>query len=299
MIDWSEIPDGDTWEFFARDFFTALGFVIEIGPSRGADAGKDLIISEQLQGNLYTQKFTWLVSCKHYSTSKKSVGPSDEQNITDRLKQHKADGFIGFYSTMASSSLNDRLVSYEQDKAVSAFEIFDGRKIEGYFVQSGFSKLAYRYIPKNYAAMRPLQNYVNVELICKICDKDLLKDSVLNPYGGIVVHVTEKSENRVTVSVCTVCKGECDRKLGKRADAEGHDAIFWEDIGDLCNPVFFMKNMLSYMNVIYKDNTKYTEEAHDQMKHVYLGLSKRTLREMTDEDMNRFGDLCSIESMFT
>ena len=31
MIDWKEIPDGDTWELFARDFLVELGFVIEVG----------------------------------------------------------------------------------------------------------------------------------------------------------------------------------------------------------------------------------------------------------------------------
>jgi hypothetical protein len=84
MIDFKEISS-ENWELFARDFFSALGFVIEIDPSRGADAGRDLIISEQLNGKLHTEKFQWLVSCKHNAFSNKSVGIEDELNVQDRL----------------------------------------------------------------------------------------------------------------------------------------------------------------------------------------------------------------------
>ncbi len=55
MIDWREIADSDTWESFARDFLAELGFVIEVGPGRGPDAGRDLLVSEQLNGKLHTR----------------------------------------------------------------------------------------------------------------------------------------------------------------------------------------------------------------------------------------------------
>src|SRR5690242_12676952 len=103
MIDWTEIPDGDSWELFARDFLAELGLVIDIGPGRGADAGRDLLVSEQLRGRLGTRKFTWLVSCKHFATSGKSVGPNDETNITDRIRRHNANGFLGFYWRLGES----------------------------------------------------------------------------------------------------------------------------------------------------------------------------------------------------
>ena len=96
MIDWTEITDGDAWELFARDFLVAIGYVVEVGPARGADGGRDLLVSEQLKGIASSRKFTWLVSCKHYATSGSSVGPNDESDILDRIKQHKADGFSAF-----------------------------------------------------------------------------------------------------------------------------------------------------------------------------------------------------------
>ena len=57
FIDFREIPvansgkgDQDYFELFARDFFWSLGYVIDQGPSRGADGGRDLIVVEPLDG---------------------------------------------------------------------------------------------------------------------------------------------------------------------------------------------------------------------------------------------------------
>ena len=70
MIDYKEIPfSNDNWELFARDFLLQLGFYVESNPDRGPDGGKDLLVSEQLKGNLGKYRFKWLVSCKHYAKS--------------------------------------------------------------------------------------------------------------------------------------------------------------------------------------------------------------------------------------
>lgn len=105
MIDFTEIQNGEVWELFARDFLEAYGFYIESPPSRGADDGKDMLVTERLGGRLGTYEFKWLVSCKHKATSQRSVSEQDEQNILERLRAFGADGFIGFYSTIASSGL--------------------------------------------------------------------------------------------------------------------------------------------------------------------------------------------------
>lgn len=65
-------------------------------PDRGADGGSDLICVESGNGSFGSTQIRWLVSCKHKAHSGASVTPKDEQNITDRLEQHKANGFISF-----------------------------------------------------------------------------------------------------------------------------------------------------------------------------------------------------------
>lgn len=129
MIDYKEISDGDAWESFARDYLLALGFVVDIPPGRGPDGGRDILVKETLTGKLASQNFTWLVSCKHYATSGKAVGTEHEINITDRLTQHKANGFMGFYSTMASAALVDRLKDLRDEKRIAEFKIYDGSHI--------------------------------------------------------------------------------------------------------------------------------------------------------------------------
>jgi hypothetical protein len=93
MIDYCEIPsDGEIWELFARDLLEELGFIIESGPDRGADGGKDIIAKEIVKGNLGSHEFRWLISCKHYAHSNKSVTEKDEPNILERVNSFNAYG---------------------------------------------------------------------------------------------------------------------------------------------------------------------------------------------------------------
>ncbi len=112
MIDFTEIPkantgsgDQDTYEKFCRDFLHELGFSIIQEPSRGADGGMDLKVEEMRKGPFGITKIHWLVSCKHYAHSTKSITPQIEQDILDRVKSNHCQGFLGFYSTTVSTGL--------------------------------------------------------------------------------------------------------------------------------------------------------------------------------------------------
>ncbi|MFZ0052571.1 MAG: hypothetical protein WAK96_12420, partial [Desulfobaccales bacterium] len=151
MIDFLEIPeDGEQWELFARDFLLESGFFIESAPDRGADGGKDMLVSEQLSGNLNKYRFTWLVSCKHFAKSKKSVSESDEPNIRERLEGFAANGFLGFYSTVPSAAFNTRLNQLKEAGKIQDFKFFDYKLIENYLIRLGYSKILMRYFPKSY-----------------------------------------------------------------------------------------------------------------------------------------------------
>jgi len=298
MIDWTEIPDGDQWELFTRDFLSELGFVIEVGPGRGPDAGRDLLVSEQLKGRFQSKKFTWLVSCKHFASSAKSVGIEQEVNITDRLKQHSAHGFLGVYSTLPSSSLVARLQQYLQHGDIEAFEIFDGKKIEGHFVTAGLSKLALRYFPASYRRLRPIQEILGdrVEIRCRVCDSDILARSVLGPAKANIVWEQNFDHQPRYRNVYVACKGECDRRLEGQLRAAGHGTS-WEEINDLFNPLIFLKNILGYMNMLRRDPGQFSEEAHERMKEIYIALAQRTLRELTEEDIDRFKRLRILDDL--
>lgn len=62
-LDFTEVPEAhksnglqDTFEFLGRDFFKMAGFLIEVGPDRGQDGGRDLIVVECREGLLGATK---------------------------------------------------------------------------------------------------------------------------------------------------------------------------------------------------------------------------------------------------
>ncbi|RHP12299.1 hypothetical protein DWZ84_12865 [Coprobacillus sp. AF35-8] len=148
----------EDWERFAEDVLTCVGYQIVKRSSVGIDGGCDLLV--------YKEKILYLVSCKHYFKSKKCVGTKDETNILDRMKQFNATGFIGFYSTNITTSLQQRL-----DKIIDNGNcvIFDPitivhimKKMDNNILQ------AYGPYPHNY------YNCNYEPLPCMICGRDCL-----------------------------------------------------------------------------------------------------------------------------
>ena len=148
ILDFKEIPEAhiaggkqDTFEMFARDFFEELGFNIIEGPDRGADGGRDLIIEEERNGLLGKTNIRWLVSCKHKAHSGRSVTDKDDSNIKDRMERNKAGGFIGFYSTLPSSSLQKTIQNSLEEKG----KIFDREKIEKIIIDKNMKQKSIKY----------------------------------------------------------------------------------------------------------------------------------------------------------
>lgn len=185
ILDFKEIPQAnrgggmqDTFELFARDFLQYLGYRIVENPDRGADGKKDLIVDEVIPGIMSEYTIRWMVSCKHFAHSEKAVKDTDEPNITERLKQHGCQGFMGIYSTLPATSLNGILTGLENKT------IFDHETIEGLLLRDAEGQhLAARYFPKSFNNFR-IENPVPAELFsdaesihCEICGADLLRGS--------------------------------------------------------------------------------------------------------------------------
>jgi hypothetical protein len=291
MIDFSEIPDdGEQWELFARDFLQESGFFIEQAPDRGPDGGKDLLVTERLRGNLGNYEFRWLISCKHFAKSKKSVQEKDEINIQERLESYNADGFIGFYSTLASSGLNTRLSQLREKGKIKDYKIFDHKLIENYLLRVGYSSMMIHYMPNNYKKISPLRLVEDsyVPLKCQACGKDILETMYEKPYNGIVVFLEDRTDfyNPKYVEVYWCCKGECDRKL--RVAKESSNRITgWEDIGDLIIPVYFLDWIFSHFNGLRNSENLFSDEAFENLKLFIVAISQRVLREMTESERER------------
>ncbi len=304
MLDFKEIPqantgDGnqDAFELFAREFFSeVLHFEIISEPNRGADGGKDILAIEKQIGALSESEIRWLISCKHNAHSGKSVNETDEQNITDRLSQHKAQGFIGFYSTLPSSGLNNRLDSFKSNYKV---EIFNHERIEGLLIKHKRNDLIARFFPNSYD--KALKNKQKNEpslifdkyqpLLCEYCGKDLLKEH-LHDNQAIINFITDMTTGEY-VDVYACCKGQCDRAL-LNAKRPPNCADEWEDISDWVIPTIYSRHIMALLNQLYNGTEKYSKDTFEKLKHIILKLGQFVFRDLDDEQRRRLFSLSQI-----
>ena len=302
IIDYKEIPpantssgEQDTFEFFARDFLTEiLGFRIISQPNRGPDGGKDILAEETQRGMLSETKFRWLISCKHFAHSGQSVSETQEQNITDRIIQHKANGFIGFYSTLASAGLGNRLDSINKTYKTG---VFDKSMIEQRILDANNTSLLERYFPLSFQRWKQQNNQPALLLTeyqplrCAICGKDLLK----NKSEGIILFV-KKFDSREIENVVAVCRGDCDCKYEDRLRENGY-GNGWESIEDFVLPTIYLKRQLAIINILFYNNSyeKFSRDGIEAYKTVLIALSQLALRECTEGERKRAFELAALE----
>lgn len=174
LLDFTEIAQAnqatgkqDNFELFSRDFLEYLGYRIISEPDRGQDDGIDILVEEKRVGIGGETRVRWLVSCKHYahynSGKGKAVGVDDEKNLTDRIFTNQCDGLIGFYSTIASSALNDKIEQLPQSphKFVKEVQVFHRGKMEHYLFKNPEGIIiAKRYFPLSMQKWQPeLRDY--------------------------------------------------------------------------------------------------------------------------------------------
>ena len=144
-------PDLDAFEKFASEFFTHVcGCTVIEAVARGQDGGRDLVVEGQLSIDV-NGKF--LVSCKHKASSGKSVNTDyDEPNVKGRLDASGAQFFVGFYSTIASTSLRRHLEDTRRNHKEFDFLLFNSADIESRLISLDEPRgwlLAARYFPKS------------------------------------------------------------------------------------------------------------------------------------------------------
>ncbi len=304
IIDFKEIPQAntgggfqDTFELFSRDFLEDLGFEILQHPDRGADGKKDLIVGETRNGVGGKTTLRWLVSCKHYAHSGKSVSDTDEPDITDRVAAHKCHGFIGVYSTLPATSLGGKLNGYS-DKI--EHQIYDKERIEKHLLNHPLGiKLARRYFPlsiEKYVSEHPKPAKIfsdEPHLNCEYCGKDLLetkfglfavlKEEVPDETGELGFKYSEVKD----IYIC--CKGDCDNRLEAQYRKKGLWEAGWEDINDLMIPTIFLRHIIAFINNV-KDG-EFSKEAINKMKHLYINIFPNISRHLTEDEKERVSTL--------
>lgn len=306
IIDFREIPvantgsgNQDTFELFARDFLVEiLKFKILSEPSRGADGGKDILFEECQSGTLSENKFVWLVSCKHKAHSGNSVSPSDEENITDRLNQFNANGFIGFYSTLCSSGLNTRLDSYKDKWKI---EVFDKEKIEQYIFNHKRYELLKRYFPESYKTWFELESKNKPTQIlskysplnCEVCGKDLLKVEKKDGFNHGIIGFATNPKTHKYESVYAACTGKCDRKMQSYFNSKGYFTA-WESLNDLLLPTIYLRRYMALLNQLHEGRIKFETNALTEYKQVLISVSQYVFRHQSEKEIKRVKSLAEI-----
>ena len=298
ILDFTEIPQAnkggglqDTFELFTRDFLQMLGFRIIESPYRGADGKKDLIVDEILPSSGVTLR--WLVSCKHYASSGRSVSDSDEINISDRLKQHGCDGFMAVYSTLPATTLAGVLKGQKHSC------VFDHKRIESILLSKpGGLEIAARYFPesyKKYLIENPLPAEIFEELDpleCAVCRRNLLESDA----SGIYAWCSKvSSQKREYTGIACVCKGECDKEYFSQNRSIKHAGF--EEIGDLKNPTLWLKSLMAFMNECREENN-YSDEAYKEMKMLFITTFPYIARHLTQKEQERVHRLMMIGLLY-
>lgn len=305
LLDFKEIPEAhkasglqDKFELFARDFFEYLGYKILRGPSRGADGGCDLIVGEERTGIAGTTLVKWLVSCKHKAHSGASVLKGDEAEVRDSVESNSCQGFIGFYSTLPSSGLQEKVQAI---KSIDS-QFFDYSKIEQSLLstQSGRA-LAKLYFPISYDKWIH-ENPAKAQIFADTCGLKCFHCSadITEVRNGIVVSwennkLTPDGQPRQHIkSFYWCCKGQCDRALKPAHYSLGY-IDKWEDIHDLRIPTIYIRWVMGMLNQMNTGRV-YSEQAFEATKEMLLELFPYVARNLTESEIERIRRLGAIPS---
>ena len=121
-IDFSEL-NSEQFEELCEDLFKAMGFndPLPERSGRGPDLGRDLIVTEHRDSGILgsLRRFRWLVECKNFAISDKSVQPQDIGSITDKLVLHNADGYLLITSTLPSTTVENIIRAIDNTERLS------------------------------------------------------------------------------------------------------------------------------------------------------------------------------------
>ncbi len=239
----------------------------------------------------------WLVSCKHKAHSGASVTPNDERNIPCRVSTHSCNGFIGFYSTLPSSGLVDRL--YASDLPYETL-VYDRERIERECLESSQGlALVRRFFPNSYAKWElryPNRADIHLEktdLLCCNCEKSLLRPKP----SGIVVewskcHGEGQSRKGHCQHIYWCCKGQCDDAL--RIQYRHKDlADRWKSIADLLIPIVYIRWVMAMINTLHNGMT-YSNDALHNSKELIRNLFPFISRSISEEERKRIKMLVTI-----
>ncbi|CAG9273081.1 restriction endonuclease [Burkholderia cepacia] len=148
MLDFKELAqDGQDFELLIREILFREGFHVAWS-GRGADGGRDLVCTENRQTILGAETKKWLVQCKHFAHSERSVGVADLDDIITSAAQHKCSGYLLACSTFPSSGVVQRLEGIVANPEMRlSTNYWDAVQIERLLATPRMWRIAQRFFP--------------------------------------------------------------------------------------------------------------------------------------------------------
>ncbi|MCP2137857.1 hypothetical protein J2S28_004981 [Rhizobium sp. SLBN-94] len=152
----SNSPAGEDLEGLIRELGKLLGLNPEWS-GRGADQGRDLFFTESRKGAVGSRNLRWLVSCKDFAQSGRSVSETDVGSVSDKIAQHKADGFLLATTTTVSTGLKS-LLDGLNEQGVAETKVWDRHELEHLLLRDANIGLVKRFLPASYMAYQRLSS---------------------------------------------------------------------------------------------------------------------------------------------
>lgn len=147
----SDSPPGEDLEGLVRELGKRLG-LDPTWSGRGADQGRDLIFVEYRKGPLSSRSLRWLLSCKDFARSGRSVSEADVGSVSDKVAQHGADGFLLATSTTASTALKSMLDGLNAKGEIEVC-VWDRHELENLLIQDAHRDIVKQYLPEGYSSL--------------------------------------------------------------------------------------------------------------------------------------------------
>ena len=235
------------WEFFAEDILWNIGYEITERPSEGPDGGVDLVVSRE--------GVRYVVSCKHFLKSKKSVGVPHETDISERVLENECNGFIAFYSTQATTPLRARF-----KKLINSKLMPDGLNVVEFYLTDILDLIPQmpclmlqKYFSEPYKiSEHRYQSVIDFKLQCSKegCSKEITSKERINLSRIQLVMTNEGLDIQFGCKNCLVDFGESavhHVKLEDICKLEGEFEVYWWDF----TQVRFIEELLQMRDLVH------------------------------------------------
>jgi hypothetical protein len=153
-LDFSELsskPAGENLEGLVRLIGERLGLTVS-WTGRGADQGRDLILTETQSGQIGSTPVRWLVNCKDNSKTNQSVSEQEVGSVVDKVRQHDCAGFLLATTTTVGAALKaklDGLQGNPPDRIQT--RVWDRFELTAMLLSDPFADLLRQFFPKERA----------------------------------------------------------------------------------------------------------------------------------------------------